>query len=627
MREVSLPHGKHSVAVYYILATAEASSNLARYDGVKYGHRAADARDLIEQYRRSRAEGFGPEVRRRIMLGTYALSSGYYDAYYRKAQQVRTLILDDFTAAFREVDLLAGPTAPTAAFRIGEKSDDPLQMYLSDIFTISVNLAGVPGLSVPCGFTAAGLPIGLQLIGPAFARRRCCAPATPTSSRPTGTRGGRKWGQIYSPRRLPGTSRQTTVENESVRISERYEIVIGLEVHAQLLTRTKIFCGCPTDFGAPANTHVCPVCLGLPGVLPVLNRAAVECIVRTGLALGCAIAPASRFARKNYFYPDLPKGYQISQYELPVCVGGGVPVGEGAAARTVPLTRIHLEEDAGKLIHGENLGDPRRSFVDLNRAGVPLMEIVGEPALRSAAEARDYLVALRDILVHLGVCDGNMEQGSFRCDANVSLRPRGQAALGTKVELKNMNSFRYVQQALEYEVARQEAILDEGGDDRPGDPPLRPEGRHDALDAAQGGGARLPLLPRAGPRAARDRRRLGRAGARRAPRAAGRAPAPLRRGARPARVRRRRAHRRPGARRLVRGGGGRVPAAEDGQQLGHGRAAAPAARLGEGDRRVPGAAGRAGGAAGGGRGGDDHPQGSPRAPSRRCSARGRRRPP
>ena len=168
VKEVSLPHGKYSVAVYYILATAEASSNLARYDGVKYGYRASGARDLIEQYRRSRSEGFGPEVRRRIMLGTYALSSGYYDAYYRKAQQVRTLILDDFTAAFREVDVLAGPTAPTAAFRIGEKSDDPLQMYLSDIFTISVNLAGVPGLSLPCGFTAAGLPMGLQLIGPAF---------------------------------------------------------------------------------------------------------------------------------------------------------------------------------------------------------------------------------------------------------------------------------------------------------------------------------------------------------------------------------------------------------------------------------------------------------------------------
>ena len=187
-------------------------------------------------------------------------------------------------------------------------------------------------------------------------------------------------------------------------------------------------------------------------MLPVLNRQAVECIVRTGIALGCAIAPVSRFARKNYFYPDLPKGYQISQYELPVCSGGGVTIGTGAAARTIALTRIHLEEDAGKLIHGDNLGDPRQSFVDLNRAGVPLMEIVSEPVLRSPAEARDYLVALRDIVVHLGVCDGNMEQGSYRCDANISLRPRGQEALGTKVELKNMNSFRYVQQALEYEI-------------------------------------------------------------------------------------------------------------------------------------------------------------------------------
>ncbi len=246
-------------------------------------------------------------------------------------------------------------------------------------------------------------------------------------------------------------------------MTDRYEVVIGLEVHAQLATKTKVFCGCPTDFGAAANTHVCPVCLGLPGVLPVLNRAAVECIVRTGIALGCAIAPVSRFARKNYFYPDLPKGYQISQYELPVCSGGGVAIGAGAAARTIALTRIHLEEDAGKLIHGENLGDPRQSFVDLNRAGVPLMEIVSEPVLRSPAEARDYLVALRDIVVHLGVCDGNMEQGSYRCDANISLRPRGRETLGTKVELKNMNSFRYVQQALDYEIARQEALLDEGG--------------------------------------------------------------------------------------------------------------------------------------------------------------------
>ncbi len=241
-----------------------------------------------------------------------------------------------------------------------------------------------------------------------------------------------------------------------------YETVIGLEVHAQLLTRTKIFCGCSTAFGAGPNSHVCPVCLGLPGVLPVLNRRAAEFAFRTGLALGCDLVPASQFARKNYFYPDLPKGYQISQFDLPVALGGGVDFLSGGRGRRVALTRIHLEEDAGKLIHGENLGDPHASFVDLNRAGVPLMEIVSEPVIRSPEEAKDYLVALRDIVVYLEVCDGNMEQGSFRCDANVSLRPRGEEALGVKAEIKNMNSFRNVQRALEFEVARQESLLRRG---------------------------------------------------------------------------------------------------------------------------------------------------------------------
>lgn len=241
-----------------------------------------------------------------------------------------------------------------------------------------------------------------------------------------------------------------------------YEAVIGLEVHAQLLTRTKIFCGCPTAFGSSPNTQVCPVCLGMPGVLPVLNRAAVEFSFKTALALGCEILPVSQFARKNYFYPDLPKGYQISQYELPVAQGGFVEIYTGGESRRIGLTRIHLEEDAGKLIHGENLGDPKASFVDLNRTGVPLLEIVSEPEIRSPEEARDYLISLRDILVYLGVCDGNMEQGSFRCDANVSLRPRGSTEFGVKAELKNMNSFRYVQKALEFEVSRQEALLSRG---------------------------------------------------------------------------------------------------------------------------------------------------------------------
>jgi aspartyl-tRNA(Asn)/glutamyl-tRNA(Gln) amidotransferase subunit B len=244
--------------------------------------------------------------------------------------------------------------------------------------------------------------------------------------------------------------------------SGKYETVIGLEVHAQLLTATKIFCSCSTSFGSAPNTQVCPVCLGLPGVLPVLNARVAEFAFRTALGLGCDILPASQFARKNYFYPDLPKGYQISQFELPVALGGGVQVFTGGKARTIRLTRIHLEEDAGKLIHGENLGDPGASYVDLNRAGVPLLEIVSEPEMTCPEEAKDYLMSLRDILVYLEICDGNMEQGSFRCDANISLRPHGQKELGVKAEVKNMNSFRNVQKALEYEVARQERLLDEG---------------------------------------------------------------------------------------------------------------------------------------------------------------------
>ena len=240
-----------------------------------------------------------------------------------------------------------------------------------------------------------------------------------------------------------------------------YEAVIGLEVHAQLLTESKIFCGCSTKFGAPPNTHVCPVCLGMPGVLPVLNERVVEFTIRAGLATNCAVQPKSVWARKNYFYPDLPKDYQISQYELPICLDGWLDIQvEGQHKRRIGITRIHMEEDAGKLVH-----DPAQpvSYVDYNRTGVPLMEIVSEPDLRTPAEAGAYLRALHDIVVYLEVCDGNMEEGSFRCDANVSLRPVGQVELGTKAELKNMNSFRGVERALEYEIRRQRAILDEGG--------------------------------------------------------------------------------------------------------------------------------------------------------------------
>jgi aspartyl-tRNA(Asn)/glutamyl-tRNA(Gln) amidotransferase subunit B len=238
-----------------------------------------------------------------------------------------------------------------------------------------------------------------------------------------------------------------------------FEVVIGLEVHAQLMTKTKLFCGCTTPFGEPPNTHGCPVCLGLPGALPVINRTAIDMAVRTGLAMGCSIAPKSIFARKNYFYPDLPKGYQISQYDMPLCIGGALPIVIDGKEKRIGITRIHLEEDAGKLIHDQG----PESLFDVNRCGTPLIEIVSEPDLRTSKEAYAYLAALKQILEYLGVCDCNMEEGSLRCDGNISVRPRGETKLGTKVEIKNMNSFRSLERALDYEAQRQAEVVRSGG--------------------------------------------------------------------------------------------------------------------------------------------------------------------
>jgi aspartyl-tRNA(Asn)/glutamyl-tRNA(Gln) amidotransferase subunit B len=254
-----------------------------------------------------------------------------------------------------------------------------------------------------------------------------------------------------------------TESGVSPELLAKYEPVIGLEVHVQLLTRSKIFCGCSTHFGDAPNSNVCPVCLGLPGTLPVLNKRAVELGIRASLALNCTVHDHSRFARKNYFYPDLPKGYQISQFELPLATGGWVEIEHEGKTKRIGITRLHLEEDAGKSLHDGFPHSGEKTYVDFNRCGTPLSEIVSEPDMRSPDEAYAYLTTLRQILLYAGVSDCNMEEGSMRCDANVSVRPRGSQEFGTKVEVKNLNSFRYVAKAIEFEIERHIGILESGG--------------------------------------------------------------------------------------------------------------------------------------------------------------------
>jgi aspartyl-tRNA(Asn)/glutamyl-tRNA(Gln) amidotransferase subunit B len=258
---------------------------------------------------------------------------------------------------------------------------------------------------------------------------------------------------------------KTTPEETSLspEILAKYEPVIGLEVHVQLLTKTKIFCGCSTRFGDPPNTNVCPVCLGLPGTLPVLNKRAVEMAIRAALALHCTVHEHSRFARKNYFYPDLPKGYQISQYEMPLATGGWLEIEVAGSRKRIGITRLHLEEDAAKNLHEGFAQSATKAYIDYNRCGTPLSEIVSEPDMRAPDEAYAYLTTLRQIMLYTGVSDCNMEEGSLRCDANVSVRPRGSKEFGTKVEVKNLNSFRYLQKALEYEIERHISVLESGG--------------------------------------------------------------------------------------------------------------------------------------------------------------------
>ncbi len=352
-----------------------------------------------------------------------------------------------------------------------------------------------------------------------------------------------------------------------------------------MTSQAKLFSGAATAYGAPANTQVSPVDAGMPGMLPVVNGWCIEQAVRTGLGLKAQINQVSVFERKNYFYPDLPCGYQISQYQHPIVGKGTLTIDfPDGSAKEIGITRLHLEMDAGKSLH-ESHADA--SLIDLNRSGVALMEIVSEPDIRTPEEAVLYLRKLRSILRYLGTCDGNMEEGSLRCDANVSVRRVGDGELGTRCEIKNVNSMRFVARAIEYEAKRQVELLEAGGQDRPGDPPVRFGQGRDALDALQGGGARLPLLPRSRPAAGRARGRLRRADRRRPARAAGRQEGALRRRLRPVRLRCRRAGGGGGDGRLFRDGG-QGPRRQAGGELGQQRPVRPPGQGRQGHRGQPG---------------------------------------
>ncbi len=479
--EVSAPNFEHAIAAYYLILPAEASSNLAKFDSVRFGLRVnppggGTVEDVMAA---TREAGFGPEVKRRIILGTYALSAGYYDAYYGSAQKVRTLIQRDFDAAFQQVDVLVTPSAPTTAFKLGEKLDDPLAMYLNDLTTIPANLAGVPGIGLPIGLAPEdGLPVGSQFMAPAREDARLYTVGAALEGILE-----RQWGDPCSPRHpssraphhAPRTETRTDGQGRAdglrrghrdVRARARVRGPRGAEhAHEDVLRRAELL-----RRRAQHQHHT--VDLGLPGSLPVVNEQAVKHSISLGLALGCEIAPSSRFARKNYFYPALAKNYQISQFDEPSAFRGSVEV-EMPDGRivTVPIERAHMEEDAGKLTHvGGATGRIQgadHSLVDYNRAGVPLVEIVTDIIYGAEGEAPElakaYVSTIRDIVVALGISDAKMERGNLRCDANISLSPRGSGKLGTRTETKNVNSLRSVERAIRYEIQRQAAILAAGG--------------------------------------------------------------------------------------------------------------------------------------------------------------------
>ena len=486
--EVSLPNLPLSVPTYYVVAPAECSSNLSRFDGVRFGHRCENPKDLLDLYKRSRGEGFGAEVKRRIMTGTYVLSAGYYDAYYLQAQKVRRLITDDFARAFKQVDVLMGPTSPTPAFDLGAKIDDPITMYLNDIYTIGANLAGLPAMSIPCGLPR-------RLAGRAADHRAALRRGEAAQRRAR-----------LSARDATGTSRFRRVTRSSAM---SWETVIGLEIHAQLATRSKIFSSAPTAYGAAPNTQANLVDLGYPGVLPVLNREAVRMAVKFGLAVGAHGRAALGVRAQELLLSGPAEG-------LPDQPVRAADRGEGhgceivlddGARKTIGITRAHLEEDAGKSLHEDFQG---QSGIDLNRAGTPLLEIVSEPDMRSAKEAVAYMKKIHTLVRYLEICDGNMQEGSFRCDANVSVRPVGAGEV--RHALRDQEPELVPLHREGDQLRGRAADRDDRGrrQDPAGDAPVRSGQGRDARAALQGRGERLPLLPRSGPAAGRARRRVHR---------------------------------------------------------------------------------------------------------------------
>ncbi len=516
-------------------------------------------------------------MRRRILIGTYVLSAGYYDAYYTRAQKVRALILRDFTEAFGQVDALLTPTAPSAAFAQGEKMDDPVTMYLNDVFTVPANLAGVPGLSVPAGLDPAGLPLGLQVLGRPFDEETVFAVGARDRARGrvygvAGVAGGGgMMGAEGRPNGMGMTAKGKTQPGAQAHIEDfkgpafdgvkgqrplpfvparrrrpamtytiegstgPWEIVVGLEVHAQVTSRAKLFSGAATDFGAEPNSQVSFVDAAFPGMLPVINRECVAQAVRTGLGLDAHINLVSRFDRKNYFYADLPAGYQISQLYHPIVGAGTIEIELDGGTKQIGVTRLHLEQDAGKSLHDQ---DPTRSYIDLNRAGVALMEIVSEPDMRSPEEAGAYLRKLRTILRYLGTCDGNMEEGRCaRTSTSPSARPASRFRTRCEGEERQLHPLRHAGRG----GSRP------GGRWRCGSPAARWTRRRGSTTAAAAPPAacaarrtpRLPLLPRPRPAAAGVGRGVGGGSAQPSAGTAGRQAGALRSAIRPVAVRRR----------------------------------------------------------------------------------------